>query len=342
MSTERIINPEEQGKSFAVKYDESVPGYGLLKVESSEEFRQIPVYSIRNPDHHKLIAKSISSGAPGAFEAAGVIGILIAVKDSRAGDDSYEQFWKIKRGRQSQDKVPMMLPPRHQWSIVDFDELHPDFRYLKDSKNREKFYGQLPLHVIWPFKETASNVNRKAFVTTKEDYDNKPEDQRVGVSTVCIYFQDDEDWRRVAEFGKRFNPHVFFGISSFNDHGEQPPFDFEELMQYVRLKQRVDFDYVIRDSIATNANIKSSHTQIRPPLWYESPEIRVVRRGPVSAETISAHTGHPVITLKSARLASRGHPEDVNLDPNVFKYINDANLHIQQRKKSKRHEKVYV
>ena len=334
MSTERLVSPKEQSKNFAVKYDEKGPGYGLLKVESSEGFRKIPVFSIRNPDQHRVIAESISSGAPVAFEV-GVIGILIAVEDSRAGNDNYERFWKIKRGRASQDKVPIMLPPRHQWGIVDFDKLHPDFRYLKDRKHRENFYGQLPLHVIWPFKETASSVNHKAFITTGEDYKSKPEDQRVDISTVCVYFQDDKDWRNVAEFAKRFNPHVFFGISSFNDHGEQPPFDFEELIQYVMLKQRVDFDYVIRDQIVARANIRSSHTQIRPPLWYESPEIRVVRRGPVSADAISKHTGHPVKVLESARLASRGHPESVDLDQNVFKYINDANFHIQQRKKKK-------
>lgn len=331
-------NPEmsERQKLTITHHEDKEAIYPFLRIESPQEVRQVPVYSVREPFHYSAIAKAIASGAVIAFEV-GVMGIMIAVEDPRTGKDNWKKFWEVKRGRASQDKVPMMMLPKDQYKVVDFNKLHKDFQYLRDPQKRHEFFGSLPFHTILPFKESVRHINRDAFVTTSEDSKKKPADQYVPSSTICIYFQGgDKVWVNIAERVKHYNPYVQLGISSLNDHGEQSPYTFEELVGYVNKKQRIDFDYVVRDPIAARAQIKSSHTQIRLPLEGEPAEILVVRKGPVSAETISKHTGHPVRVLASAKFASRGYPENVSLDGRVLEYLKEANLHHMQIAKQRR------
>lgn len=320
-----------------VVYDEGKgKSQPCLRVESKDGIRQIPVYSVRDPSQHESIAKCMASGSVVAFEV-GVMGIMIAIndpRDPRDGRDNWKKFWEVKKGRGQVDKVPMLMLPKYDYTIVDFDKLHPDYRYLKDPQERHKFFGSLPLHVILPFRESVKNVNRNAFVTTSEESKKKPADQHVQVSTICIYFQGgDKVWEDIAEKAKHYNPYVHFGISSLNDHGEHSPYDFDELIEYVKRKQRVDFEFVVRDPIVAKHKIRSSMTQVRLPLKDETPEIRIIRKGPVSAEMIAELTGHPVRILESAKFAGRGYPEDVPLGENVLGYIKEANNFTQQRKK---------
>jgi len=305
-----------------------------LIVGSHEGLRRIPVYSIRNSKSHPDISRAIASGKPIAFEV-GVIGILIAVSASAdEGNDNGSKFWTIKKGRSPNDRVPMMLRPKDHPKVVDYNKLHPDFRYLADDKEaRERFYGNLPLHTILPVRTDTETINRQVFVTTPTDLQGKPTDQYVPCPTVCLYFQDDEDWMNIAEQAHQLNPNVMFGITSFNDHGQPSPFNFNELLEYVQRRGKVDFEAVVRDPIVEKADIRSSHTQIRLPLEGEAPEILIVRKGPVSADAIRETTGHPVRVLESAKLAGRGHPDDVDLYSRVVSYLEAAKVNISIRKK---------
>lgn len=323
METER-----RKPQPFTVRLEENNNGhYPFLHIDSLEGARSIPVFSVRNPDHHKLIAEWASSGAVVAFEV-GVMGVMIAVnKDPKIKDGSWGRFWEVKRGRDATDKVPIMMLPKDMDEIVDFNRLHEDFDYLKDPKKRQVFFGTLPFHTILPLREDA-NINHAVFVTTSEDTRKKPADQFVPVSTVCLYVQGgDKTWEKVAQLINIFNPNVHLGISSLNDHGEHSPYDLYELIKYIQEKQRVDFDFVITDEIVRKYKIRSSMTQIRLPLKGEAPEILVVRNGPIGSDTLSKHTGHKVRVLPTAKLASHGHSSDVRskgLDDRILGYLRDV------------------
>ena len=294
--------------------------------------KDIPIFSVREPAHHKDIARAVASGVPVAFEV-GVIGVLLAVNDPYTPlPDNWRTFWEIKRGRQPTDKVPMLMPPEHQWKIVDYDKLHPEFRRLRNLKDREKLYGQLPLHVIMPFKESAIDVNRNVFVTEPKDTMSKPADLQVPVSTVCLFFQEDKDWRKVAEHASYINPFAYYGVTSFNDHGEPSPWTLDDLATYTVKKGILPpYDVIVEDPIFREANIMSSHTQIRLPLVGEKPPIKIVRMGPVSGEMIEKQTGYTTEVLPSAKFAASGHPEGTDLSENVYNYIRQANNFIANR-----------
>lgn len=324
-----MVERKETKQSFVVRLDENKGGHSpLLNIESEEGIkREIPVYSVREPLHHKMIARSAISGKVVLFEV-GVIGFMIAVSNDPAKDGNSEKFWELKRGRDRADKVPIMMLPEDQDKIVDFDKLHPDYHYLKDPKNRQKFFGTFPIHTILPLREEIMDINRDVFVTTLEDTIGKPADQFVSVPTVCVYSQGgDKTWETITKLASSLDPNVYLGISSFNDHGEHSPYDFGDLIEYVQRKQRVDFDYVVRDPIVAKYNIRSSMTQIRLPLKGETPEIRIVRKGPVGIDMLRQHARpHSVMELASAEFASNGHPGGIPIaDGRINAYLAEAN-----------------
>lgn len=333
MIAERKVRADIQfGASGVAEYRDN-SGQAYIKARVLEGEKEIPVYSIRNRDHHESIARLIASGKPVAFNVH-VIGVLIAVQDPRGRSDNWREFWRIKNGREPQDKVPFMMLPRHQYRVVDFEKVHQYFRYLKNPDKRREFYGRLPLHVIYPVKQNAAFIHQNAFITTFEDTLKKPEDQRVAVPTICVFSQADSDWEHVAERAARLNHHALFGVTSFNDHGEQPPFNKAQFMDYIGGKGVLDVEGFVDDEFANGA---SSHTQIRLPLVGERPELVVVRRGLISADLIKAQTGHEVRVLESAKVASRGHPPEANLDNLFFGFIQDVDRHERLRKSSNGH-----
>jgi hypothetical protein len=283
---------------------------------------------VRNHRHHELIARWIVSGHVGILEA-GVMGMLKAVH----GDpivDKYDgkEFWDNKVGRGKSDKVPIMMPPEHHSKVVDFSKLHPDFAFLTDLEKRREFFGRYPFHTILPVIDGA-RINWDVFVTTHEDYKNKPFDQQVSEPTVCIFFPGgDSAWKEIAALAES---ELFeIGVTSYNDHNEISPFDLDEFVSYVNRKQKVGFDFIIQDPVARGAQIRSSHTQIRLPLKGEPPEILVIRKGSVSTDRLRAHIGYSIRELGSAKFATHGHDPEIrktiNLDPRVDLYLDKTRL----------------
>ncbi|MDP2586111.1 MAG: hypothetical protein Q8P29_04500 [Candidatus Levybacteria bacterium] len=326
---------ETRKQSFVARLEENRGGpYPFLRVESQEGPREVPVLSVRNSDHHRLIAEHIVSGSTGVFEV-GVIGVLKAIpSDSAINNGGEKVFWEIKRGRKLEDKVPMMMLPEHHDKVIDYDKIHPDFAYLKDSGKRRKFYGTIPFHAILPLADGAI-INQNVFVTTPEDSKKKPLDQQVSNSTVCVFFSGgDKAWNNIAQLANTINPNVHLGISSLNDHEEQSPYDFKELIDYVNKKQRIDFNFIVEDPIVAKYQIKSSMTIIRLPQVGEPPEIVIIRKGSIGADTLRRHMGnmrnggHLVRELASAKFASHGHSEEVRgkgLDDRVLGYLSEVN-----------------
>lgn len=321
-----------------------------------ELYKKVPVYNVRNPQHHEAIARSIASGDAGAFDV-GIIGILIAVEDPRGtrllerekrkmeeaslsgqiiGND--KKFWRIKEGRPSDAKVPFMATPRVIPNFVDFDKLHPAFRHLRDREARERLYKH-PLHVIWPVNDNPA-IHQGAFVTTVADSRKKEPDKWVKHDTVCIFVPGaDPDWRYIGERAAQYNPHAIFGVTSFNLHGEDPPFNDEELARYLEKRgpTALEFDFFVHDPVAKASGLKSSHTQILLPMIGEEPVIKVVRRGPVGGADIEAYTGYKVAVLPSAGMASRAAEETADLFPKIVRWMDWA---AKTRRAAKSHLRI--
>jgi hypothetical protein len=307
----------------------------FLHVESEGNIRDIPVFSVRDSNHHRLIAEHVVSGKIGAFEV-GVIGIVKAIPSDPLKDNSSGNFfWEIKEGREKSDKVPMLMSPENHDSIVDYDKVHEAFRFLKDPQKRREFYGKFPFHVVLPLADGA-NINEDVFVTTVEDSKKKPLDQHMSNPTVCVFYPgEDKAWNNITQLAGAINPNVHLGITSFNDHEEQSPWDFDELIRYCTGKQKANFDFVVRDPIVAKHEIKSSMTIIKLPHINEPLTISITRKGSIGLETLKAHvkrvTGRDdihIVELKSARVASHGHTREVReagLDSRVFAFLKEAN-----------------
>ncbi|MBI2028142.1 MAG: hypothetical protein HYT07_00900 [Candidatus Levybacteria bacterium] len=325
MLTERSL-PSQDTSRLKISHDKNVGGlHPLLKVEGENGTKSIPILSVREKAHHEAIANAMVSGDAVAFEV-GVVGLMIAVGDKRLGGNAWKTFWEVKKGRAPEDKVPFMMLPEDHDKVVDFTKIHEDFQFLKDAEARKKFFGALPFHTILPIREDNESLNRNAFVTTPEETLKKPADQRLSESTVCIYWQGgDTDWRRIAELAKKINPDVYLGITSLNEHGKPSPWNFSELLKHIEDGRGKELNHIVQDPVIAKADIKSSHTQVRVPLKGEKPAIIIVRKGPISADTINKFTGFPVRTLESAKLASRGHSPDVSLDERILEHLQKVN-----------------
>lgn len=346
VETEKRLN-----QNLSASYIEDGKKLALLSPDD-EIIESVPVYNVRNPDHHEDIAKAIASGDTGAFDV-GIIGLLIAVEDPRGEkllererrrleqiDSTRElmpnskKFWRVKDGRPAEAKVPFMSTPEEIHKFVDFNKLHPNFRHLRNQSAREQLYSY-PIHIIWPVRNN-KKIDQDSFVTTSEDSKKKPPDQHVEFDTVCIFVPgSDPDWLHVGYRATSYNPHALLGVTSFNAHGELPPFNDEELAIYMikryETEGELDFDFFVNDPIAKKSRVRSSHTQARLPLVGEEPTIKIVRRGPVGARDMENYTGYRVVDLVSAGLSSRAADEDADLFPSLHSWMREAAASRRQR-----------
>jgi hypothetical protein len=318
-------------KLFSATFNENQSSlFPFLNINTGDGTTKIPVFSLRQPEHQNIIAKWIASGRAGAVEI-GVMGVLKAVSPENDIDTySGNTFWKVKKGRGPLDKIPVLMPPDDHARIVDYARLHPDFAFLEDPENRRRFFDKYPFHTILPVAPEAE-INVDVFVTTPEESRRKyaDPDQWTAASTICAFFLGgDCIWEKIAGLVSQLNPAIKIGISSLNDHGEQPPYDFYEFVSYVNLKQRMDYDFVIQDPVIRRSQIRSSFTQIRLPLRGEAPEVLVTRKGSLSTDLLKKHLGgYAIRELSSAKTASHGHSEEVRrigLDDRVLDYLERA------------------
>ena len=74
---------------------------------------------------------------------------------------------------------------------------------------------------------------------------------------------------------------------------------------------------------------------VRVPMRGDKPVLKIVRKGPVSAELLSKVTGYPVEVAESAQMAFRAHSADLDLTENVIRYVEEAQAEKQRRILSK-------
>ncbi|MHB8574832.1 MAG: hypothetical protein ACYDCQ_05815 [Dehalococcoidia bacterium] len=207
----------------------------------------------------------------------------------------------------------MLARPRDALRFIDFTLVHPDFRRLARRETFEWLWASHggPLHVIAPLKQPLRFLH-PAFVTDADDLRQQVSaqcetaDRVVSCATASFFWMPDSVWERLATLIALYSPpRTCIGVSSFNDHGEQPPYTYAGLIDDVARRGDVLFDAVLNDERYERMGAFSSHTQVRLPLVGESPELVVVRRGSVSHSWLATASGYPVRVLDSAGVASR-------------------------------------
>lgn len=308
--------------------------------------RSIPILSVRNPGDHIQIAQSIATNEPVIFMAGGVIGAGRAV--GRGPDGGGRDFWeKYKPGRKPTSKVPMMVLHEDQHELIDWSRVHRDFRFLENAGKRIKFFGQLPLHVVWPHNKEDYVTDPDTFVTKPSDMADEHELVRATVDTVCLYFQRDDDWVNIAHLVGHCSPFRRFGITSCNQSGERPPFTRQKFIEEQLRKAAEGRDTweariaraYIDDPIAEEVGVGSSQSQVRAPLVSEPPTFKMVRHGPVSPRAIKAQTGVDVEVPTNkegawvVKYSERSRSNDVSLDHLVAQQTARINQDIASRKR---------
>lgn len=309
-------------------------GQETLNIEFRSESLDLPLYSIREPENLSRIADLVCSGKPAVFEAPGVFGLLSEVKNELKANNAGREFWLLKRGRSRVNKVPIICRPESAGNLIAVSKLNKEVgRVISDGKKRKGFWGRLPLHVIAPVVDRLPLIHPETFITTPKESSMKGLES-VPESTICLYFQHDDDWDALTRGVELRAPFSLFGVSSFNLSGEHPPYNFWELVAYLAghhelAKSVVGIAY---DPATWSCDIASSQTQIRLPLKHEGPVLIITRPGPVSAKMIEEQTGFAVRILEGAKRAVSRHNDDFDFSPGVQKYIRQSNKIMQERK----------
>lgn len=269
------------------------------------------VYSIREPAERAEAARELARGRPALF----YLGLYTAVRTLRP--DAFdrggsEYFWRVKPERPLWSKLPLILRPRDALRLADFSRVHPAFAHLAARERWEALWAShgAPLHVIAPLREPLRLLNR-AFQTfpgdlaAQEAANPVAADRRLPCTTASFFWMEDDDWHDFAlRVAVHSPPASYLGGTSFNAHGEDPPYTLAELDRYLAGRDELPFEFVISDPWFESAGIHSSHTMVRLPLEGEAPEFVMTRRGSVSPEMLEGATGMAVRELESVASAS--------------------------------------
>lgn len=257
--------------------------------------RKIPVYDLRDVNHHGAISNSIVNKDRIAL-FGGVWGVFKGV-NSNTQKETY--FHTVKKGRPRESKIAMLVSPKVSVTLIDWNRVHPQFRHLRElSKFQElwKPHGAF-LHVIGPVNPDVTLLP-DVFLTTPKDFKFRyPNLEPIQAPTACFVWRDDPYIKHITDLAQH-SPQVntnYIGVSTLNPHGIEPPYTYKELIAYLN-NGKIDpneIDIIVRDSIyEPNVGALGSHTQIRLPLVTETPVLKVMRIGSLSPDGFTATTGY--------------------------------------------------
>jgi len=222
------------------------------------------------------------------------------------------------------------------YRAIDWEAMHPEFaKYLRARERRERLWKDgVAFHLVVPVSPSAHYIHG-VFITTPEDlrHTKKPEEQMVDINTVSAFWWHDPDWEDIADMVKRYNPFGIAGISSFNEHGQQPAYTFDEVVKFIYDTGKCPFDMVVRDEIGETIGVRSSHSQYRVPLRGEPAEWIVVRRGAIDTDRWleAIDSPFPARKLSTTTVAVRASTPDTDLSDLVFE-VRDRTLEDYHRR----------
>src|SRR6266508_2908747 len=206
----------------------------MLRVQG----RSVPVLDVRETEDRREIARLMATGKAAAFYI-GLFTIMRVIGPPWRDRGESSTFWSVKRGRPSWSKLPMFVRPARALRLADFGLVHPAFRWLRRRVRFEALWSHgAPLHVVAPLRTPLRHLH-PAFVTSPEDLTESAlamratRDRRIGRSTASMFWMDDAAWEDLAVRMEVACPaRTWLAGSSFNDHGQPPPFTLSELLAY--------------------------------------------------------------------------------------------------------------
>lgn len=331
MGSERAISElrksldESATVAYKIERQDSGPWQFTVATEKAEA--TVPVFDIRNSDHHKEIGTRIANYQSFIAHGAGVYGISVALADPRmkSHPDKSQVFKDAKPNRSDSDKIPLFSPPKYTLPLVNHSIIHRDQRKHFTRDQMEKSWKIGVYHIILPILEPHISVH-PLLVTYPADWENskKPRQQHLPVPTFSQIWWHDPDFEDVSDIANLENSYAITAISSFNDKSEMPAFQLEDAGTYVVAKKRLPFDFIVRDSEGEQIPMKSSHPQIRPAFVWEEPGWYIHRLGSTSVEAVvrqGIKSDLPIFYLDGATYASRAHPNNFDITPMVFEFM---------------------
>ena len=317
----------ESSTVITYKIERSDSGPWKFTVSTPEAEATIPVFDIRNSDHHEEIGKRIANYQSFIAHGAGVYGISVALKDPRmkSHPDRSQVFKDAKPDRNDSDKIPLFAPPKYTLPLVDISMIHPEQRKHFTRDQMKKSWKIGVYHVILPILEPHPSIH-PLLITYPEDWQKskKPKGQHLPVPSFSQIWWHDPDYEDVSDIAYLENPYAIPVISSMNWKGEPPAFQLEDNGTYVVTKRRLPFDFAVRDSEGEQIPLKSSHPQIRPAFFWEEPGWYVHRLGSTSVETVvrqGIRSDLPIFYLEGATYARRAYSNDFDITPMVFEFM---------------------
>lgn len=319
-------------------------GVKLIKVNLEEDRKDIkvPVYNCRNDSHHEWIARDIADQKAAVAFGVGLYGLGALIHDPRVTKhkNSFQAFFKAKSGRSELDRIPLQTSPKNLLEYMDINKVHPDFRRYFDTREaREDFWKiAIAIHVLGPVRENPQIHD--ILITTSDIWQKKqaPPEQWRDYPTASFFWWHDPDWEIIANLIELKNPDSILGISSFNEHREPPAWNFNDIIDFIKTKKLVPFQLIVTDPIGEGVGVKSSFTQIQVPSIKDPPEWVVYRDGPSDLDVLMNRLAerfgvkHSYRKVEGARLAARGHANDVNLQDKM-----DIVQYLVQKDYNRRH-----
>lgn len=266
--------------------------------ENNETQRQpVPIFDAREEDHRGLIAQHYSNyDEMGVVHGVGLYGAVWPVRSSDTTNAAGERVKEKLPG----EKAPIYILPEDLAKVTDVEQIHDDFRqYFENEQAIKGLYKNAPaIHLIVPVKENTDISS--VFITYPEDWAKKgaSEEQHLSVPTISAFYWYDPDHERIAAMTKEYLQDGNIAISSFNKHGEQPAWEFKDLLKYIEANG-CPFDYVVHDPLIEQISVGSSFVQIAPPLKGEDACWKVYRTGPTAIdkylERIQSEHGYKVV-----------------------------------------------
>jgi len=304
-------------------------GVHMLRVDLRDKnpMISVPVYNCREDSHHMLIASHMANHEPAVAFGVGLYGIGALVHDPRVEEyaDSHQAFFRAKSGRSELDRIPLQTPPKDLLEYMDIDKIHPDFkRYFEYREDREDFWNiAIAIHILGPVRKNPKIHD--IFITTPEIWQKKqaPKGQWRDYPTASFFWWHDLDWENIASMIQLKNPDSVMGISSFNEHRENPAWSFEDVLKFIETKRIVPFQLVVTDPIGESVGVKSSFAQLQVPSPKDNPEWVVYRDGPNDLDALMGKltkrfgARHNYRKVEGVRLAARGHAKDVSLQDKI-------------------------
>ena len=340
------MTPEQENQNshkYTLLEEKGKDGIDYLYIKELK--KRLPIYDLRNLDHHPIVAKMLAQGSTIAMYG----GVWAVIKTEKRHSQGGELFWNIKvpqdesfevEPRPEEARPPTFGRPEDYIHLIDWDKHHPHFR--REFGNISGFieiWRHLPgyAHLIAALKKTARSYPEK-FVTRAEHFELRyPDFSPIGSDTIAIFASENPFDRHFATNVPRYcHVQEHTAVSTMNFHAFEPPYDWENLKSNASQgKIRIDLlDAFLNDTLYEESQAFSSHIQfILGSANDQKPTAYVIREGSISVDYLREmfkHFGVEVEVYPGAKDTKK--VKGVSLDNNLIAMRQRADEEFKRQK----------